>query len=806
MEHIVQLLKAHGLEDIVVTVAFMPQAIRSYFGAGEGHGVRISYSVEESPAGTAGSVRLVADQLDDTFLVISGDALCDVDLGTLISFHKEKGATVTIGLKSVENPLEFGIVVTDEEGRVERFLEKPSWGQVFSDTINTGIYVIEPEALRHVPPDEPYDFSKQLFPLLLEMGRPIYGLALDGYWQDIGTLDQYRQANFDALDERVRLDVPGIRLRGNIWLGEGVELEELERVEGPALLGNYCRISSSATVGPYAVLGSGVTLREQAIVTRSVVDAETYVGRSVLIEGAILGRSCDVRSHVRIQEGAAIGDDCTLGPESVVMPGVRIYPFKEVESGTLVDRNLIWESRAASGSTGGIPLSGLVNVELTPEIAMRLGMALGTSLERGARIAASRAPQPACRLIKRALVAGISSAGIHVDDLRVMPGAVNRHLLKTMGLTAGVHVRPSETDPEAVQIQIFEPPGIEATPELEKEMTKHFTRQEFRRASYADLGELNFPSRAAESYVADLLGTLDLEAIRRRRFRIVVDYCYSPVSLILPFVLGELEVEAIAAHAYISARTTIPAAISLQESLGQTKRLVTAVGAEFGVVIDQPGERLYLIDEQAHEVSVEQALLLVVSLISRDGKTGAVALPITATSRVEELVAGTGLEIRRTQSSLAALTKAAAEEGTVFAGSAGGRFVFPSFLPAYDAIASLANLLELLSPVKRPLSELIAELPQSMVVHRQVRCPWGLKGTVMRVLTERTKEKRTDLLDGIKIFEEHGWAQVVPDANEPLIHVYAEGDTNEEAERLERELRALVEDVIAVEGSPASGE
>src|SRR5207249_2366443 len=200
MEHIIELLRDHGFDEIIVTVAFLPQAIRSYFGNGDTLGVRIEYSVEESPLGTAGSVKRAAGRLDDTFLVISGDALCDVDLTGLVDAHREQGASVTIGLKSVENPLEFGIVVTDEDGRVERFLEKPSWGQVFSDTINTGIYVLEPEVLRHIPPDRPFDFSKELFPLLLEMGRPLYGKVCDGYWQDIGNLDQYRQANFDALD------------------------------------------------------------------------------------------------------------------------------------------------------------------------------------------------------------------------------------------------------------------------------------------------------------------------------------------------------------------------------------------------------------------------------------------------------------------------------------------------------------------------------------------------------------------------------------------------------------------------------
>ena len=192
---------------------------------------------------------------------------------------------MTIGLKSVENPLEFGIVVTDEEGRIERFLEKPSWGQVFSDTINTGIYVMEPEVLKHVPGDRPYDFSKELFPYLLEMGRPLYGYVMDGYWQDIGNLDQFRQANFDALEEKVRLNIPGIRIRGNVWLGEGVEIGELEQIEGPAYIGNYCRISPGATVGSHAVLSNSVTLRERTRVTRSVIDASTHIGRSAVDRG-----------------------------------------------------------------------------------------------------------------------------------------------------------------------------------------------------------------------------------------------------------------------------------------------------------------------------------------------------------------------------------------------------------------------------------------------------------------------------------------------------------------------------------------
>jgi mannose-1-phosphate guanylyltransferase / phosphomannomutase len=801
MEHILELLRKHGFEDVIVTVAFLPQAIRTYFGDGEPLGLNLEYSVEESPLGTAGSVRLASGKLDDTFLVISGDALCDFDLKSLVEFHRERGASVTIALKSVPNPLEFGIVVTDADGRIERFLEKPSWSQVFSDTINTGVYVLEPEVLRHVPTDRPYDFSKELFPLLLEMGKPLYGFLCDGYWQDIGNLDQFRQANFDALDQLVKLDVPGIRLRGNVWVGEGVEVEDLDAIEGPAFVGNYCRIAPDAAVGAYSVLSANVTLRERARTERSVIDASTHVGRSALIEGAIVGRACDIRAHVRIHEGVAIGDEVTIGEESVVMPQVRIYPFKEVESGSQIYESLILESRATSRLFGVDGVSGLVNVDLTPETAVRLAGALGTALERGARVVAGRESPDACRMIKRAMLAGLNSTGVDVADLRVLPAAVSRHVLKTQGFEAGFHVGISHTDPEMVQIRFFEQPGIELTTALQKEIEKHFTRQELRRVATSEVGTITYPVRVRESYAQDLLSTLDVEAIRARGFRIVVDYGYSAASFVLPLVFGPLGVEAVSAHAFTADRQTEGAV--LRSLVGQAKRLVGAVGADFGVVLDRAAERLYLIDEQAREIPVEQTLLLFLQLISRDGGRGKIALPVTVTRQAERLVEGTSLEVVRTPSSLAELTRAAAADGVVFAGALGGGYVFPEFVPGYDAVASLCKLLELLAPIRRPLSELVAELPSSTLVHRRLPCPWALKGLVMRVLAERLSDRDLELTDGIKVLDERGWAQVLPDPDEPLVHIYAEGESEADSVELEAELRALIEDVLQAEAEPA---
>jgi mannose-1-phosphate guanylyltransferase/phosphomannomutase len=804
MEHILELLRRSGFDEIVVTLAFMPQSIRGYFGDGEAMGLQIDYSIEEQPLGTAGSVRLASGLLDETFLVISGDALCDVDLGSLLARHREAGAAVTIGLKSVDNPLEFGIVVTDEDGRVERFLEKPSWGQVFSDTINTGIYVLEPEVLRHIPSDRPYDFSKELFPLLLEMGRPIYGHVLDGYWQDIGNLDQYRQANFDALDERVRLEIGGLRLRGNLWVGEGVDIGDLEDVDGPAFIGANCRIAPEATLGAHSVLGQGVTLREGARVVRSVVDATTYVGRRTLVEGAIVGRSCDIRDHVRVHEGVAIGDEVTIGSEASIMPGVRVYPFKEVETGAQIYESLIWETRAAQRVFGKEGVAGLVNVDLTPDVAVRLAAALGTALKRGDRVVASRESPDACRMIQRAMIAGLTSAGVDVADLRVSPAAITRHVLKTQGLAAGVHVAQSSIDPEVVQIRVFEFPGIQLSTGLQKEVEKHFTRHELRRAAFEGIGTTTYPTRVRESYAQDLLDSLDVEAIRRRGFQVAIDYGYSAASFVLPLVLGELGAEAVTAHGFFADGPARPA--PPEDALDPTAKLVRALGADLGVVFDRAAERLLLLDEHGAPVPVGQTLLLFVSLLAAAGRTGTIAVPVTVTDEVDELVSGTELRVVRTPHSLSDLTRAAAGEGVVFAGAVTGGYVFPDVVPGYDAVAALCKLLELLAAADRPVSELVAALPSPTLVHREVACPWARKGLVMRLLNERLADRELDLLDGLKAGDERGWVQVLPDPDEPVIHLYSEGRSEAETEELADELEEEIAAIVQGDGLPARTE
>ncbi|MBE0429309.1 MAG: NTP transferase domain-containing protein [Thermoleophilia bacterium] len=784
MEHIIELLAKNGLNDIIVTLAFLPQNIRGYFGDGSSLGVSIEYSVEESPLGTAGSVKNAAEHLDDTFIVISGDALTDFDLTEVIDFHKSKDAMITIALKSVENPLEFGVVIVDEDRHIKQFLEKPSWGQVFSDLVNTGIYVLEPEIFNYIPEGAIYDFSKELFPKMLARGKPMYGYPIEGYWQDIGNINQFLRANHDALDGKVKVNIPGIRLRENIYIGEKLNLDSIDNIRGPALIGNYVKIDSKAKIQPYSILGNNVIVKDNAETDHCVIDSNTYVGSGAKISGSIIGKNCDIKPAANIYSNAAIGDECSIGDHSMIASNVKIYPFKVIEAGAHVYSSIIWEWRALSTLFGKDGVSGLVNVDITSELALKLAMAYGTTLDKGDQVCCSRDESPASRMIKRAMVSGLNSTGVNVRDLGVTPAAVNRYEMKNGRAAGGIHVRVSAWHPEVMQILFFEPPGSPVSASTERDIEKYFNRHDYRRAFYTEIGKIRYPGRSTEEYVEGLLSIWDVDRIKNRHFRFVMDHSYSSASLIASRLLAKLGAEIISLNTFLDEDKS--AAISRMESDSvRMQKLVLSVGADLGITIDNAAEKMFLVDENGAEIPAEKALFLMVKLMAGSVKEGTIALPLTVSGLAERLVEGTGVRIERTKVSQAALTEAASQPDIIFAGSVTGDYIFPGFLPAQDALMSMGKVLELLAVTEKPLSELVAEIPDTTLLRETKSCPWALKGAAMREIFESVSEgENVDRRDGIKVFHREGWAQILPSPDEPLFEIYAEGKTLEDSQAL----------------------
>ncbi|HEX9375242.1 MAG TPA: sugar phosphate nucleotidyltransferase [Actinomycetota bacterium] len=793
MQHILRLLRRHGFTDVVVTVQFLASVIRNFFGDGSDLDLNLTYATEEQPLGTAGSVKNAEPELTETFLVISGDAVTDFDLAEVVRFHREREAAVTVVLKRVPDPLEFGIVITAEDGRIERFLEKPGWGEVFSDQINTGIYVIEPEVLSFIPQGEEFDFAHDLFPLLLDKGLPMYGHVARGEWTDVGTLESYLEVHRDVLDRKVRLEVGGFELEGGIFLGQDAEIEPGAKVTGPVFIGPNSRIEAPAEVREHTVLGANAVVKGGAFVHRAIVHDNAYIGPSASLRGCVVGNNTDIGRGARLDEGVVVADECKIGEGSVLNPRVKVYPFKIVEPGALVTQSIIWESRGSRGLFGDRGVAGLVNIDVTPEMALRLAMAFASALPKRSVVVASRDVTRTARIIKRAMVAGANAAGVHVHDLELAPVPVARFYARSARGNGGLAVRTAPQDPASVEIQFFDGRGVDIDPATQRKVERIFYRDDLRRAFHHEIGELSFPARGREYYVRELLNSVDASAVRGSRPKLVVDYGFGSTVLTGPSVLGSLGAEVLAVNATLDEEHAVVTEEGLERNLVELQRLVTGSGATLGVLFDSTGERIRLVDERGRVLGQREALLAFVDLVARATPYPRIAVPVVTSRVAERIVRAQGGEVVWTRISAAALMGAADERGVVFAGAEGGGYMFPEFLAAYDGMMSLAKLLELLARQQCALADVVDRIPSAHVVRRDVATPWEAKGTVMRQLLERVNGEGADTTDGVKVFRGEDWALVAPHPQEPVVRVWAEAGSSEEAEALAREYSEMVE-------------
>ena len=677
MEHVLLLLRRHGFAETVVTVQYLASLIRAYFGDGSDLGVQLEYVSEERPLGTAGSVRNAADALgDEPFLVISGDAITDIDLGALTEFHRSRGALVTVCLTRRDDPLEFGITNVDEQGRVVRFLEKPTWGEVFSDTVNTGIYVMEPEVLGLVPADRTADWSADVFPALLASGAPIFGYVADGYWEDVGTFDSYLRVHGDALERKVHLDLGAFEVAPGVWMGEGTEIDDDVELEGPVYFGSYTRVEAGASIGARSVLGSNVIVRSGARVERSVVHDNVFIGHHAELRGCIVGKHTDVMRGARVEEGAVVGDECVLGDETIAGNGVRIYPGKTIEAGTVLHDSVIWEARGSRSLLGSQGVTGLVNVEVTPEYVVRLAAAFASTLPKGATVSIGRDHSRAARALNRAMAAGLTSAAARVRDLRSAPLPVIRSDTARAS-SGGVMMRTTPGQPESIDILLLDEGGNDLSPAMAVKLDRVLSRQEYRRAFPGEIGDLISPSRAVEDYTFELLRAIDLGGVADAGLKIVVDAAGGLAAPILPTLLSRVGVDILTVNGRLDDTHPTETERGRREALTRLASLVASSGSDFGVRFDPTAEHMSLVDETGRVIDDERALLVLLDLVAAERRTGTVALPVTTTRVAEQVTAFHHVGVTWTRTSPDALARAALAPGLQFAGDGRGGFVVP---------------------------------------------------------------------------------------------------------------------------------
>ncbi|MBA2355093.1 MAG: NDP-sugar synthase [Acidobacteria bacterium] len=305
-----QLRQVPEITEVILSLNYQPRRIEETFGDGEALGVKISYAVEPEPLGTGGAIRFSARHVQDSVIVLNGDVLQQIDLNAVIARHRAAQARATIVLTPVDNPSAYGLVETDAGGNVERFLEKPDQDQITVNTINAGIYVLEPETLSRIPENEPYSIERQYFPSLVANGEPFVAYVSHGYWIDIGTPEKYWQVHRDIMDGRYRaepfLDRPG----GVVDLG--AKIEQDVDIQGPCFLDEGVVVRQGARIGPYAVLGKQAQVDEQAQVRDTVAWASTVIGGDAVVEGALIGRNCHIGRRAVVSAGRILGDRTTV--------------------------------------------------------------------------------------------------------------------------------------------------------------------------------------------------------------------------------------------------------------------------------------------------------------------------------------------------------------------------------------------------------------------------------------------------------------------------------------------------------------
>lgn len=779
MEHIIDLLKSHGVTEIGVTLMYLPQKIKDYFGNGSSFGVKLHYFTEDTPLGTAGSVKNAEAFLDETFIVISGDSLTNMDLSEALEFHRKKSSKATLVLTKVDVPLEYGVVITDKAGAISGFLEKPSWGEVFSDTVNTGTYILEPEVLMYFEKGKKFDFSQDLFPLLLENKEPMFGYITYEYWCDIGDLRAYLQAHYDVFENRISLKIDEEEVRKGVWIGAGTIIEPNAEINGPCLIGKNCRIGNGTVIENFSVLGNNNIVEDEVSIKRSVFWDSNYIEYGSEIRGAILCNKVSLKHYVSIFENAIIGDSCVLYERAIVKPNIKIWPQKTIEPLAIVDRNIIWGSRHAKTIFGESGLSGIINVDISPEFATRLGGAYGSIFKKGSKVVVSSTTSNSARMFKHAFVSGILSVGVEVFNMSSLLTPISRHAINFLSVEGGIHIKVSDDNPNKLRVDFMDSKGASLSRVLERKIENAFFREDFKRCSGEEISRLNNITDFKNYYVRSVLNEIDVTKIRDRSPKVCV---VSPSDFVISVVVPMLTDVGCKVASFSSASSIIVETI-LDE--------INKTSADFAAFIDSNGETLVLIDKAGNIVRDDLFLVLTSLIILKSSPNSKVVVPITAPSVIENIAAKYGGNVVRTKTSPQAVMEQMLNYNLFK-----NRENMDQFLLNFDALAGLVKIIEFLSVYNTTLTDTIKELPDFYISKKKVFCPWELKGKVMRTLITEKSGQKVELLDGVKFIFENGWALVIPDADTPMCRVYSEGESSQIADMISEKYLDKIKTII----------
>lgn len=775
IEHTINLLKRHAIRDIIISLYYLPENVQNYFGDGSEWNVSITYSMEETPLGTAGGVKKAIGDSAGTVVVLSGDGIIDFNITEILEFHRRKESSFTIVLKRVSKPTDYGIVITGEDGRIERFLEKPSWSEVFSDTANTGLYVLDPAVIHElVPPCAKFDFSMDLFPLLHEKNIPLYGYIADGYWCDIGNLTTYAEVHRDILGGMVKIDLAGKKIAPDVWAGKDVEIHPAALIRGPVIIGDFVKIKEGAEVAEFSAIGDNCVIEEKASIRKSVILHNTIIGPACELRGAVIGKRCVLEQQVAVYESSVISDDCRIGAGVEIAAGVRIWPDKYIEQGTRLAEDIVWGQREKKTLFSADGIVGTFNVKITPEFASRLGSAIGAFLGKNAKITVSRDTTTAARLIMRAFTAGLLSMGVDVYDMEIESVPVNRYTTRFLNADMGAYIQIAPlTELQFIQIRLFDKHGFDIPLSSEKKIENIFFRGDYPRKEAFETGKLFYPSHHLESYIHNSRFYVTESFPGGKQWKVIMDCFNGTAAHVFPELLDTYGCDTTVLRGQIREFTSEEEAKSDTRNAIESIVRMARMNGEIGVIVGPHSNHITVVDERG-QILTDDDIIAVLCLYRLKHRGDAVInIPVTSSMTLDRLICSAGGTVRRTSTTLRA------PEGITDLFRAGsGRY--PHLELRYDPMIAFLLLLDFLTLEQKPLHAIKESLPKGNIIHTSLYCTADEKAAVMREMTAAAPDKKIELIDGIRICEDNAWVLILPDASHPLIHLYGEGETTQD--------------------------
>jgi len=792
MEHIIIKLRDDlGIKDIAVLLYFMPEVIKDYFKDGKDLGVNITYFLPDDDYGTAGAVGFARDFLDETFIIVSGDLVTDFKFNNIYKFHKQKKSKLTIALTPVENPLQFGVVIANKQGKIEKFLEKPSWGEVFSDTINTGIYIMEPEILNFIPKGENYDFAKDLFVRLMSSNITIWGCHVEGYWRDVGNPQSYREVYQDIFEGKIVLPIKGkktIYPKGVLYLEKGASVDKSVQIRGVVAIGKNSKIGGLSELNN-SVLGENCTLDEDVKLSDTIFWQGCSVGSKTNIYNGIICNDVKIDKRVKAKHGVIIAQNCTVYKDVSFKKDVMVWPNKIIEEHSVISNNVIWGDKYKSSIFESGSVAGRANIELSCDLCIKLAEALGSILPLGSRIYMSRDYNKSSIMLKRAFLSGLLSTGVNVVDASTVPSVVMRYNLSTQDdIIAGVHFRQSAKNQEETEILFYTSEGFFIDTNLSKNIERVFFRENFRRVRSSQIGEIYQDSETNARYIDAIREKIDANLFKNRDIKIVTDLMFGSTSKIYPNILNTLDIEFILLNAYKDDKQLQKLPSVINRAHCEVGKIVKSLGFDCGILIYPNGHKLQFISDEGTLVKDYIALLVLLNLLDfNNTPIRKVFLPAWA----PDFITYKYLDITRDK--VCGLKAKELKEYDLIANT-DGYFAFSEFSLNTDAVYSSFKFLELLIQNKTTLNAAIDAIPKFAYRGENIPCQSAFKGKMMRKFLEDSKGKKSSQADGVKTWvSKNEWILMVPNEHQQFLNIYIQAKDDKNAEKIFNEYKRKID-------------